>query len=394
MSDKKRSTALLLAPEAPYPMAGGGAIRTASLVEYLRDRYELDVIVFRQPGAADPAIAFPEGCVRRVIVIELPANGRSLPARAVRNAGRVLRRVPPLVDRFAGFGAQIEKSIAGRRYEIGVVEHFWCAPYLEQLASVCNRTVLDLHNVESRLHARCAEVDRGAAGFAHRIFRDASLGLERHWLPRFGLVLATSETDAATARAIAPAARVAVYRNALPPTPQPPHGDDEAIVFSGNLEYHPNVQAVGFFRERIWPLLRERWPQLIWRLVGKNPQAVHRYTAGDSRIEVIGAVADSVGELAHSRIAVVPLLTGSGTRLKILEAWAAGLPVVSTTVGAEGLPVRDGETALLADSPEAFADAVSRLLACMQLRQNLGQSGRMLLDKEFTWVTAWAKLDF
>ena len=88
------------------------------------------------------------------------------------------------------------------------------------------------------------------------------------------------------------------------------------------------------------------------------------------------------------------MLAGSGTRLKILEAWAAGLPVVSTTIGAEGLPVQHGETALLADGAAAFAEAVSRLLACTDLRWKLGSAGRLLLEKEFTWETAWKKLDF
>ena len=218
--------------------------------------------------------------------------------------------------------------------------------------------------------------------------------MERAWLPRFSLVLTTSQADAALARGVAPQARVAVYPNALPPTPRPVAGDEEAIVFSGNMEYHPNLTAVRFFSQEIWPRLRDRWPLLVWRLVGKNPAAVRRYTAGDPRIEIAGPVVDAVCEIAHSRVAVVPLLTGSGTRLKILEAWAAGLPVVSTTIGAEGLPVRDGETALLADGAEAFASAVTRLLTCPELRQKMGDAGRLLLEKEFTWETAWKKLDF
>ena len=121
---------------------------------------------------------------------------------------------------------------------------------------------------------------------------------------------------------------------------------------------------------------------------------MRRFTVGDPRIEVVGPVVDAVCELARSRVAVVPLLTGSGTRVKILEALAAGLPVVSTTIGAEGLPVRDGETALLADGAEAFAAAVTRLLTCSELRQKVGSAGRLLLEKEFTWEAAWKKLDF
>jgi polysaccharide biosynthesis protein PslH len=151
---------------------------------------------------------------------------------------------------------------------------------------------------------------------------------------------------------------------------------------------------VRFFAREIWPGLRSRWPQLVWRLVGKAPESVEKLVTGDPRILFSGPVVDAVPELARAQVAVVPLLAGSGTRFKILEAWAAALPVVSTSIGAEGLPARDGEHLLLADTAAAFADAVSRLLTCRDLRIRLGNSGRLLLEKEFTWVSAWAKLDF
>lgn len=394
MGNETRPSALLLAPETPYPLAGGGALRTASLLHHLSRAYDVDLIVFRQPGAANPAALLPPGLARRVRVIDLPRNGRGLAARALRNAARLVRRVPPLVDRFSGFEGAIEDALQGRRYEVGIIEHFWCAPYWLQLSKVCDRTVLDLHNIESVLHGRSAEAERHATAFAHRIFREASLELERDWLPRFSEVLATSERDAELARAIAAKAHVRVYPNAIPSTPLPVPGNEDVIVFSGNMEYHPNRSAVRFFRREVWPQLRDRWPGLVWRLVGKNPAAVRQFTNGDPRIEVQGQVDDAVKELARAKVAVVPLLAGSGTRLKVLEAWAAGLPVVSTRVGAEGLPVRDGEDILLADSAVAFASAVSRLLACNTLRSQLGRAGRLLLEKEFTWEAAWVKLDF
>jgi hypothetical protein len=99
------SAALLLAPETPYPLAGGGALRTASLLHYLARTRDVDLIVFRQPGAVHPAQTMPPGLVRRITVIDLPPNGRSLLARALRNTARMARRVPPLVDRFSGFAA-------------------------------------------------------------------------------------------------------------------------------------------------------------------------------------------------------------------------------------------------------------------------------------------------
>jgi len=240
-------------------------------------------------------------------------------------------------------------------------------------------------------------VEGRAAGLAHRVFRRASLKLERFWLPRFSDVLATSEADAETVRGIAPAAHVRVYPNAIPwkpPADLPAPGNADVLVFSGNMEYHPNLSAVRFFRGEVWPLLRARWPDLIWRLVGKNPGAVRGLVADDPRIELHGPVDDAVIELSRGGIAVVPLLAGSGTRFKILEAWAAGLPVVSTTVGAEGLPVAHERELLLADGAAPFAQAVSRLLTCTELRDRLTTAGRLLLQKEFTWEAAWRRLDF
>jgi polysaccharide biosynthesis protein PslH len=389
-----RPAALLIAPETPFPMSGGGAIRTASLVHYLALHYDTDLIVFRQPGAPDPAGTIPKGLVRSVSVIDLPPNGRSLPAKLLRNASRVARSVPPLMDRFSGFGAAIDRAVAGRRYAIGIIEHFWCAPYLEQIAAACGRTFLDLHNVESVLHARCVEAEAGAAALGHRIFHKVSLELERTWLPQFSEVLTTSANDDEQVRAIAPLARTSVYPNAIRFEPRPAAGCDEAVVFSGNMEYHPNRAAVRYFRTRIWPALRDRWPGLVWRLVGKNPEAVREWTGGDSRIQVTGPVDDAIANLAAARVAVVPVLAGSGTRFKILEAWSAGVPVVSTTIGAEGLGATPGEHLLIADTSGDFCDAVTRLLAAEDACARIAAAARLLLEKEFTWETAWRKLTF
>ncbi len=393
MGADERSLALMLAAEGPYPLAGGGALRTASLLHYLSRKYQTDLIVFRQPGAPHPGEHLPKGLVRRLTVIDLPPNGRGPAARLFRNMGRLARRIPPLVDRFAGFGEAVSHALEERRYEVGVVEHFWCAPYWRELAPACYRTVLDLHNIESVLHRRCAATAGGVEGFAHRVFERACLDLERRWLPRYSELLAVSNVDAAFLRQAAPGAKIRVYPNAIPAAPLPPRGDEEVVVFSGNLEYHPNRAAVRFFRTEVWPLLRERWPGLVWRLIGKNPEAVREFTSGDPNIQVVGPVADAVSELAQGRLAVVPLLSGSGTRIKILEAWAAGLPVVSTTLGAEGLPVCNEENILLADGAAALAGAVSRLLACIDMREKLGRAGRLLLEKEFTWEAAWRSLD-
>jgi glycosyltransferase involved in cell wall biosynthesis len=385
--------ALFVVPEAPYPTRGGGALRSASLLEYLARRYDVDVIVFREPGAEDPTPLFPPGTARRVHVLELGHHRKDACSRAVRNSGRLARRVPPLVDRFAGFDDRMAALVHGQNYQVAAIEHFWCARYWEQVAPVSARTVLDLHNIESVLHERCARSDRGAGALAHEMFSRFARDLEAQWLPRYDCLLTASAADAQRAQAISPGSRISVYPNAIPLVPRPNVPEREMVVFSGNLEYHPNVSAVRFFRNEIWPILRDRWPSLVWRLAGKNPEEVRKYTSGDDRIELPGPMENAIEEIAAARVVVVPLLAGSGTRFKIIEAWAAGRAVVSTTIGAEGLPARHGENLLIANTPREFADAVSLLLAAPDLRAEIGVTGRALYESEFIWENAWRKLD-
>jgi len=385
-------SALLLAPEPPYPCCGGGHFRTASLVEYLARRYALDVITFRQPGEADPRKAFPRGLARHVSVIDLPHHSRKAVSRAARNIARVIRRDPPLNDRFAGFEREVVERLEGRRYDVAVIEHFWCAPYFEQVSPHAGAVYLDLHNIESDFYARQARCESGPAAPVYSTFARAALRLERKWLPRFFAVLAASEDDAATLRRIAPDTPVSVFPNTIPCVDPISVPEENVVVFSGNLEYQPNISAVRFFRSEVWPLLRTRWTGLRWRLVGRNSHAVAGLLRGDARIELTGPVNDALSELAAARVVVVPLLSGSGTRIKILEAWAAGRAVVSTRLGAEGLPARDGEHLLLADTAREFAAAVSRLLASPDERARIGASGRRLFECNFTWNHAWQTL--
>ncbi|MCU1273135.1 MAG: glycosyl transferase, group 1 [Bryobacterales bacterium] len=386
-------SALVLLPEAPYPPYGGGAMRSASVLEYLARRYEVDVIVFREPGAPDPEQLFPPGIARQIHVIALPPHRKDVLSKAARNTGRLLRRVPPLMDRFGGFAQQIGSLVRGHHYNVSIVEHFWCAPYGEQLAPVSSKLVLDLHNIESVLHERCARTAIGPEALAHRIFRKAARDLERQWFPRYDRLLTASDADAHAAHRISPAAHITAYPNAIPLVPQPDVAERDIVAFSGNLEYHPNLAAIRFFYTEIWPLLRDRATALKWRLIGKNPDAVRKQTNGDERIEVSGPVINAIEELARAKVVVVPLLAGSGTRFKLIEAWAAGRAVVSTRVGAEGLPARHGENLLLADDAHSFAEAVLLLLTAPDLRRELGQAGRRLFESEFTWDRAWRKLD-
>jgi len=381
------SRALFVSPEAPGPGAGGGGLRSASLLEYLQTHYDVQVFSF-----------------------QLPHHSKSRWARVWRNGWRFVRGAPPLLDRFAGFESQLDLALSSGRYSLGVIEHFWCAPYARVLRPHCDRLVLDLHNIESQLAHSHARALRGLESIAMSRFARAYERLEREWLPQFDILLVASEEDRRRVAGLCAAhASVTVYPNALPiewgrpvtletgalandarksETPEPP-----SIVFSGNLEYHPNIEAVRWFHAQIWPRIRARAPGVKWILVGCNEHAVRPIVAGDDRIVLTGPVDDAVAAIAEAQLCVVPLLSGSGTRFKILEAWAAARAVVSTSLGAEGLDAKHEQHLLIADNPAGFAEAILRLLDDSALRRRLGEAGRELYLDRFTWPVAWRALE-
>jgi glycosyltransferase involved in cell wall biosynthesis len=362
-------------------------------LEYLARRFSVHAIVFREPGDPDPASAIPPGLVGKLDVVDLPYHSKKTLARTLRNVSRIVRNRPPLLDRFSGFEDEIAKLLAGQHYDVAIIEHFWCAPYVAQLRPCSRQVILDLHNIESAWHQSLAASEGRARAFALRRFATVSVALERMWLPKFDRLLVTSREDLDRVRGIVSDSNITIYPNALPYVAAPHREERNEIVFSGNLEYAPNITAVRFFRERVWPALRSRWPNLRWKIIGKNPEAIRSIVDDDARIELTGFVENALTSLAQAQVAIVPLLAGSGTRVKILEAWAAGTAVVSTTLGAEGLACRDGEHLILANGPEDFARAVSSLLESPEDRARIGRAGRLLFEQSYTWPAAWTKLD-
>lgn len=386
-----KPSVLMLSPEPPYPLRGGGAFRIASLLHYFARFANVDLIFLSDSGK--PA-EIPSRLVRRQTVVPLPEHSRNQVARYIRNARRAWKGVPPLVDRVAGLERQVARALEGEHYDLGLVEHFWPANYVEQLEPHCDQVFLDLHNVESTLHQRCALTSGGLVSAGHRHFSQRCRALEAKLLSQFSLVLTTSDVDNAQVRSILPSTSSAIYPNAYPYTERTDVPSDPAtVVFSGNFEYHPNIDGVRYLMRDIWPLIAAKVPGVRLLLVGKGAEFVRQYVEGTAGVEMTGPVEDAVAQIARGGVVIAPLRTGSGTRLKILEAWAAHRAVVATPLAAEGLAVQSGQNARLEAEPAAFAAAVVDLLTDGQQRQKLADKGLETLRSKYTWEAAWMTLD-
>jgi glycosyltransferase involved in cell wall biosynthesis len=163
------------------------------------------------------------------------------------------------------------------------------------------------------------------------------------------------------------------------------------ILFVGAMDYNANVDAAVWFARQVWPLVRGH-SGLVLTFVGRSPAAAVRALADNPGIQVTGTVADVRPFYREALLQVVPLRTGAGTRLKILESMAAGVPVVSTALGAEGLRVRPGEHLLLAESPQEFRDAILRLVNDAELWRRLAESGNDLVRREYDWSVVCAPM--
>ena len=382
-----RPRALMLSPELPYPLQGGGALRTASLLNYLAQHHTVDLILFRHLDSQHPTESLPPNLIDRVLVLELPRHSRNPVPRVLRNASRLVRGVPPLLDRFRGFANPISNFLNNHRYRVAVIEHFWCAPYHAVLSPRADSIILDLHNIESTLHqTEAAAASSLPERLAHQHFARLYRNMERSWIPHFNEVLTASEADRTRIQHVAQA--VTVFPNSIPWHVLPDVPEEEVIALSGNFDYHPNQTAVAWFAKHIWPTLAARHPNLKWRLIGMNPGSVRHLVSHLPGIEFTGPVPDAITELARARAVIVPLLSGSGTRLKIVEAWAAGRAVISTPLGAEGFPPEN----LIVASCENFLNALETVLTDHDVRARFAAKGRTCYEQSLTWDAAWNTL--
>lgn len=258
--------------------------------------------------------------------------------------------------------------------------------------------VLFQHNVEARIWERLAAEKSNP--FVRLLFRDQARRMreaERSLSAKCSGVIAVSPEDAADFRRdygldnvlgdVPTGVDTTFFAPPVPRTPEP-----GLIGFLGSMDWMPNIECVHYFVRDIFPAILTRHPGARFLIIGRDPApSLQRLAAADERILLTGTVADVRPSLDRCEVLVVPLRSGGGTRIKIFEAMAQGVPVVSTTIGAEGLPVCDGEAILLADEPGDFANAVIRILDTSALGGEFSTRARELVVSDHGWGAVTAR---
>lgn len=393
----ERKRLLFLSHVLPYPPDSGVAIRTFHTLRQLASAFDLSILCFYRHAAQETRGAVEES------VDALrgfgPVEAFSIPQehsrfRFVRDHLRSIARQRAYTwyayDSAAYLG-RVEALLRGG-IDLVHVESLDLLRYMPLLDP--RRTVCVHHNIESELIARRAKAARNRVSCSYLRHQARLLErAEREWAPRLALNVVVSRNDEATLRDAAPAARTLVVPNGVDIDTFAPGGPgDGTVAYIGGTEWHPNLDALEFFGGEILPCIRAAGDAPTVRWVGRSTPAEQSTYRDRYGIELTGYVEDIRDWVRDASCVVVPLRVGGGTRLKITTAWALGRPVVSTSVGCEGLEAVDGENILIRDDPRSFAEAVGRLLRDAELRARLGAGGRRTAERVYSWDVVAAPL--
>jgi len=390
---------LLITNGLPYPPTHGGKVRAWNLLRNIARHHNITLLsLLDTPDDALHVPVLRQYC-RRVETV-LKKRRRPKPQLLRRLLKTILKGQPPRngITYYSAMEAKIRQVTTEQTFDIIQIEQSSMAPYIEFVQNARKSArIISLYDVGVTQIKRIGQVQ--ANNFQSRFWAALDSFFLLRWEPsylaqQFDRCVVVSSIDAAFLRQSNPNLQLTVVPNGVDTTQynvlsEPT--DSKEIVFVGNMRYAPNVDGALFFCKEIFPLIKQQVPNVKLLLVGSTPTAaVQSLTADD--VVVTGFVESVVPYYQNSIVSVVPLRAGSGTRLKILESMALGRPVISTTLGAEGLAVTHGKNILIADTPADFARQTAQTLNNLTLRQQLIAKGRQLVEQEYDWQRIAQKL--
>ncbi len=380
---------LILTPKPPFPARDGSSLATAQVIEGMAARGHLVHVFFlntskHQSHPAD----LPRREKIRFTAVTCDTAVRPLPALA-----SLLSHTPYTVSRFIRHNTEeaLKELLTRESYDIIQLETLMMTPYLDVIRENSHaKIIFRPHNVEYLIWSRLAGNEKNPVRRSYfRLLARQIKNYERSVIRRFGHLLPISDRDAEIFRGWNTQAemRVLPYGIDISESVRPSPEGPPVLLFLGALDWRPNVRGLEWFLREVWPPLTRRLPQIVFHIAGRNPgtalQKMIRESPSSGKIVFHGEVAHTEELFRQGTLFIVPLFAGSGIRIKILEAAAHGLVVISTTAGAAGLPLQADEHILIADTPEIFLGAIEKLTKDKQYCSAVRENALLLLKKKF-----------
>jgi sugar transferase (PEP-CTERM/EpsH1 system associated) len=393
---------LFLSELLPYPLVTGAKIRAYYVLRHLARSHQVTLLTFVRDDDRPEDIAHLEGFLEQVHTVPMQRS-RARDARALL-VGLMTGR-PAIIAReeIEDMSRQVQDLLATGRFDAVHADQIPMAQYglLGQETGI--RRLLDQHNATFQLVERLAhhEPSPWKRVFLRREAR-AFGRYEAAVCRRFDHVTFVTSQDRQTLLARmgdeAQAERTSVIPICIDTEevqPVSPAAAPDRVTYLGTMYWPPNVEGFTWFWENVWPQVQRQAPHARLTCIGKRPPQAIRDLDKEPNVEILGYVPDLAPYLAETAVFVVPLRAAGGMRVKIVDAWCWGLPVVSTTIGAEGIEFRDGESILIADSPHDFASAVVQVLTEQEVAGRLRAAGRRWAEERYDWrriYGAWDKV--
>ena len=391
---------LFLTPQLPYPPHQGTSLRNYNLIARLARQHRVSLLSLLEPEQVMDASNPLAGLCEWVACTPVPTRSAWLRLRQM-----LTSRLPDMAWRLWSpvFGEHLRRRLAESAYDVVQVEGIELARYLPLVEAARPRPLIvyDDHNAEWLLQKRACLADLRiprrwpAAGYS--LIQWLRLrAFEADACRRADRVVVASEADRRAVQAIAPQVVPHVVPNGVDLAEYTHYqGPLERydLVFTGKMDYRPNIDAVLWFCRQVLPLIRQHRPETSLAIVGQRPHARLAPLRSLPRVTMTGWVPDIRPYLAGAAVYIAPLRVGGGTRLKLLQAMAMGTPVVTTTLGAEGFPVQHDEHLLLADTPEQFALAVLALLDDPARRTRLARAAQAFVRASYSWEALVPQLE-
>lgn len=387
----------MVCPNLPYPPDEGVKIKLYNLIKNLSDKHNISLLCYAGSGDQEKQVSHMKAYCESIYLVQRKKISKTKQLPSI--AKYLFLRLPWNVKYAKSKDMQdaILKITKANPFDILHIDDVFMASNLDLSSHYSFKKAITFQDIESINYRRTFKIEKNP--YQKMLFLLNWLAMrswERKIIENFDLTVTVSPIELRILESMYPKANIAFIPNGVDIesfNPLPVTDNEDSLLFIGKMDYSPNIDGAVYFAKRIFPLIKREIPNTKLMIVGQNPKKALEKLKSDPSVSVTGYVESVIPYYKRSSVAIVPLRAGGGTRGKILEAMALGRPVVSTSLGAEGLEATHKENIMIADKDEDFARYVIDLMKNMSLRKNLIEKAREFVEARYDWREVAKGLD-